>query len=121
MESSLNLNDTGYSLRDRKPKVTANREKIISVSLRKTNSVNYAPMLDSASEESDEPKKNMPNKTRPKPDGPSTAVLNAHAQIQNKRQKNFETKPVPILPDKGGKCGNPQPCGNIHSCGNNPF
>ena len=57
MESSLNSNDTGYSLRDRKPKVTANREKTISVSLRKTNSVNYAPMLDSASEESDEPKK----------------------------------------------------------------
>ena len=98
MENSMNSNDTGYSLCDRKPKVTANREKTISVSLRKTNSVNYAPMLDSASEESDEPKKNTPNKTRPKPDGPSTAVLNAHAQIQNKRQKNFETKPVPILP-----------------------
>ena len=96
MESSLNSNDTGYSLRDRKPKITANREKTISVSLRKTKSMDYAPMLDSTSEESDEPKKNTPNKTRPKPDGPSTAVLNAHAQIQNRRQKNFETKPVPI-------------------------
>ena len=68
------------------------------MSLRKTNSVNYAPMLDSASEDSDEPKKNTSNKIRSKLDGPSTAVLNAHAQIQNKRQKNFETKPVPILP-----------------------
>ena len=55
-------------------------------------------MLDSASEESDEPKKNTPNKTRPKPDGPSTAVLNAHAQIQNKMLKIFETKPIPTLP-----------------------
>ena len=51
----MNSNDPRYSLRDRKPKVTANRGKTISVSLRKTNSVNYAPMLDSASEESDEP------------------------------------------------------------------
>ena len=75
----MNSNDTGYSLHVRKLKVTANREKTISVSLRKTNSVNYAPMLDSASEESDKPKMNPSNKTRPKPDGPSTAVLNAHA------------------------------------------
>ena len=108
MESSMNSNDTGYSLRDKKPKVTANREKTISVSLRKTNSVNYVPMLDSASEESDEPKKNTPNKTRPKPDGPSTAVLNAHAQIQNKRQKNFGTKPVPILPVRNLQTGEPE-------------
>ena len=106
MESSMNSNNTGYSLHDRKPKVTTNREKTISVSLRKTNSVNYAPMLDSASEESDEPKKNTPNKTRPKPDGPSTAVLNA--QIQNKRQKNFETKPVPILPVRNLQTGEPE-------------
>ena len=106
MESSMN--DTGYSLCDRKPKVSANREKTISVSLRKTKSVDYAPMLDSASEESDEPKKNTPNKTRPKPDGPSTAVLNAHAQIQNKRQKNFETKPVPILPVRNLQTGEPE-------------
>ena len=107
MENSLNSNDTGYSLRVRKSKVTANREKNISVSLRKTNSVNYAPMLDSASEESDEPKKNTSNKTRPKPDGPSTAVLNAHAQIQNNRQKNFETKPVPILSVRNLQTGEP--------------
>ena len=98
VENPVNSNDTGYSLRVRKPKVTTNGEKTIGVSLRKTNSVNYAPMLDSASEDSDEPKKNTSNKIRPKLDGPSTAVLNAHAQIQNKRQKNFETKPVPILP-----------------------
>ena len=97
-ENSVNSNNTGYSLRVRKPKVTTNGEKTIGVSLRKTNSMNYAPMLDSASEDSDEPKKNMSNKIRPKLDGPSTAVLNAHTQIQNKRQKNFETKPVPILP-----------------------
>ena len=108
MESSLNSNDTGYSLHDRKPKVTTNREKTISVLLRKTNSVNYALMLDSASEESEEPKKNTPNKTRPKPDGPSTAVLNAHTQIQNKRQKNFETKPVPILPVQNLQTGEPE-------------
>ena len=88
--------------------VTANREKTISVSLRKTNSVNYAPTLDSASEESDEPKKNTSNKTRPKPDGPSTVVLNAHAQIQNKRQKNFETKLVPILPVQNLQTGEPE-------------
>ena len=94
----MNSNNTGYSLCVRKSKVTTNREKIISVSLRKTNSVNYAPMLDSASEDSDEPKKNTSNKIRPKLDGPSTAVLNAHTQIQNKRKKNFETKLVPILP-----------------------
>ena len=94
----MNSNDTGYSLHVRKPKVTTNGEKTIGVSLRKTNSVNYAPMLDSALEDSDEPKKNMSNKIRPKLDGPSTAVLNAHTQIQNKRQKNFETKPVIILP-----------------------
>ena len=36
-------------------KLLQTEEKTISVSLRKTNSVNYAPMLDSASEESDEP------------------------------------------------------------------
>ena len=94
----MNSNDTGYSLCERKPKVTVDRNNTISVSLRRTNSVNYAPMLDSASEESDEPKKNTQNKTRPKPDGPSTAVLNAHAQIQNKKQKTFETKPIPTLP-----------------------
>ena len=87
MENPTNSNDTGYSLHDRKPKVTVDRDNTISVSLRRTNSVNYAPMLDSASEECDEPKKNTPNKTRPKPDSPSTAVLNAHAQIQNKRHK----------------------------------
>ena len=87
MEMPMNSNDTGYSLCERKPKVTVDRNNTISVSLRRTNSVNYAPMLDSASEESDEPKKNTPNKTRPKPDGPSTAVLNAHALIQNKKQK----------------------------------
>ena len=81
MEKPMNSNDTGYSLHERKPKVTVDRNNTISVSLRRTNSVNYAPMLDSASEESDEPKKNTPNKTRPKPDGPSTAVLNVHAQI----------------------------------------
>ena len=62
-------------------------------------------MLDSASEESDEPKKNTPNKTRPKPDGPSAAVLNAHAQIQNKRQKIFETKPIPTLPVRNQQTG----------------
>ena len=67
--------------------------------------MNYAPMLDSASEESDEPKKNTPNKTRPKPDGPSTAVLNVHAQIQNKRQKTFETKPIPTLPVRNQQTG----------------
>ena len=66
VENSVNSNDTGYSLHVRKPKVTTNREKTIGVSLRKTNSVNYAPMLDSASEDSDEPKKNTSNKIRPK-------------------------------------------------------
>ena len=87
MENPTNSNDTGYSLCERKPKITVDRDNTISVSLRRTNSVNYAPMLDSASEESDEHKKNTPNKTRPKRDGPSTAVLNAHTQIQNKKQK----------------------------------
>ena len=108
MENPTNSNDTGYSLRDRKPKVTVDRDNTSSVSLRRTNSVNYAPMLDSASEESDEPKKNTPNKTRPKPDGPSTAVLNAHAQIQNKRHKIFETKPVPTLPVRNQQTGEPE-------------
>ena len=65
-------------------------------------------MLDSASEESDKPKKNTANRTRLKPDGKSTAVLNAHAQIQNKRQKNFETKPVPILPVQNLQTGEPE-------------
>ena len=60
--------------------------------------MNYAPMLDSASDDSDEPKRNTSNKIRPKLDGPSTAVMHAHAQIQNNKQKNFETKPVPVLP-----------------------
>ena len=98
VENSVNSNDTGYSLHDRQPKVTTNRESTIGVSLRKRNSVNYASMLDSASEDSDEPKKNTSNKISPKLDGLFTAVMCAHAQIQNKRQKNFETKPVPILP-----------------------
>ena len=78
------------------------------MSLRKTNSVDYTPMLDSASEESDKPKKNTANKTRLKPDGPSTALLNAHAQIQNQRQKNFQTKPVPILPVQNLQTGEPE-------------
>ena len=105
MEMPTISNNTGYSLRERKPKVTVDRNNTISVSLRRTNSVNYAPMLDSASEESDKPKKNTPNKTRPKPDGPSTAVLNAHAQIQNKKQKTFETKPIPTLPVRNQQTG----------------
>ena len=105
MENPMNSNDTGYSLHDRKPKVTVDRDNTISVSLRRTNSVNYAPTLDSASEE---PKKNTPNKTRPKPDSPSTAVLNAHAQIQNKRHNIFETKPVPTLPVQNQQTGEPE-------------
>ena len=94
-ENSPNIVNSGYSLRDRKPKTT---EKSVGVSLRRTSSVNYAPMLDSGSDEPDEPKRNKVNKVRPKPDGPSAAVRNAHEQIQNKRQKNFETKPVPKFP-----------------------
>ena len=43
-------------------------------------------------------KKTTPIKKRPKLDGPSTAVICAHAHIQNKQQKNFATKPVPVMP-----------------------
>ena len=43
-------------------------------------------------------KKTTPIKIRPKLDGPSTAVICAHAHIQNKQQKNFATKPVPVMP-----------------------
>ena len=98
VENSENSNHTGYSLQDRKPKGTSRENKTISVSLRKTNSVDYAPMLDGASEDSDALKRNTSNKIRPKVDGPSTAMMRAHAQIQNNRQKNFKTKPVPVLP-----------------------
>ena len=95
-ESPPNILESGYSLRHRKPKAQENRS--VSVSLRKTNKVNYAPMLDSGSDELNEPKRNTVNKIRPKLDGPSDAVITAHEQMQNKRHKNFETKPVPILP-----------------------
>ena len=96
MEHPPDTVESGYSLRHRKPKAQENRS--VSVSLRKTNKVNYAPMLDSGSDESNEPKKNTVNKIRPKLDRPSDAVLTAHEQIQNKKHRNFETKPVPILP-----------------------
>ena len=72
-------NNTGCSLHARKPNVTTN-----SLSLRKTNSVNYAPMLDSDADDSDGAKKTTPSKIRPKLDGPSRAVICAHAHIQNK-------------------------------------
>ena len=97
VDNSENLNHTGYSLCDRKPKGTSREDKTISISLSKTNSVDYAPMLDSASDDSDVPKRNTSNKIRPKLDSPSTAMLCAHAQIQNNKEKNFETKPVPVL------------------------
>ena len=87
------LNNTGYSLCARKPKVTAN-----GLCLRKTNTVNYTPMLDSDADDTDDVKKSAPNKIRPKLDGPSTAVIRAHAHIQNKKQKSFKTKPIPVLP-----------------------
>ena len=41
-------------------------------------------MLDSHADDSDGAKKTTPNKIRPKLDGPSTAVIHAHAHIQNK-------------------------------------
>ena len=71
--------NTGYSLCARKPKVTTN-----GLSLRKTNSVNYTPMLDSDADDSDGAKKTTPSKIRPKLNGPSSAVIHAHAHIQNK-------------------------------------
>ena len=79
LDSPESPENTGYSLHVRKPKVTTN-----NLSLRRTNSVNYAPMLDSDADESDGVKKTTPIKIRPKLDGPSTAVIHAHAHIQNK-------------------------------------
>ena len=79
-------NDTGYKLCARKPKITPH-----SLSLCKTNTVNYAPMLDSDADDTDEVKKATPNKTRPKVDGPSSAVIRAHALIQNNRQNTSFT------------------------------
>ena len=79
LDSPESPENTGYSLRVRKPKVTTN-----GLSLRRTNSVNYAPMLDSDADDSDGVKKTTPIKIRPKSDGPSTAVICAHAHIQNK-------------------------------------
>ena len=101
LDSSGSSENTVYSLHVRKPKVTAN-----GLSLRKTNSVNYAPMLDSDADDSDGVKKTTPIKIRPKLDGPSTAGIHAHAHIQKKWQKNFATKPVPVMlvrnPSKAG-------------------
>ena len=79
LDSPESPENTGYSLCVRKPKVTAN-----GLSLRRTNSVNYAPMLDSDADDSDGVKKTTPIKIRPKLDGPSTAVIHVHAHIQNK-------------------------------------
>lgn len=78
IDSSGSSNDTGYSLHARKPKVTAN-----SLSPRKINSVNHAPMPDIDADDSDGIKKTTPNKIRPKLDSPSTAVIHAHIQIKN--------------------------------------
>ena len=55
-------------------------------------------MLDSGADDTDDVKKATPNKIWPKLDSPSTAVIRAHTEIQNKRQKNFETKPIPVMP-----------------------
>ena len=55
-------------------------------------------MLDSGADDSDDAKKATPNKIRPKLDGPSTVVIRAHAQIRDKRQKTFATKPIPVMP-----------------------
>ena len=90
-ERPENSENTGYSLRARKPKVTAN-----GLSLQSTNNVNYAPMLDSDADDSDGVKKTMPIKIRPKSDGPSTAVICAHAHIQNKQQKTLQLSPYQL-------------------------
>ena len=79
LDSPGSSENTGYSLHARKPKVTTN-----GLSLRQTNSVTYALMLDSDADDSDGVKKTTPIKIRPKLDGPSTAVICAHAHIQNK-------------------------------------
>ena len=63
-----------------------------------TNIVNYAPMMASDEEEKDDDNKTKQNRIRPKPDGPSAVVFRDHATIQNKKQKGFETKPIPVLP-----------------------
>ena len=90
-------NATGYSLHIRKPKPIAVAS---GISLRNKNNVNYAPMMDSDADDRDEDKKPTPNKIRPKLDLNlnSAAVLRAHAHMQRNRQKNFETKPIPVLP-----------------------
>ena len=104
-------NSNGYSLRERKPKTVSN-----GFSLRKTNAVNYAPMLDSDADDTDDVKKAAPNKIRPKLDGPSTAVIHAHAQIQNKKQKTFETKPIPVMPIRNhSKDGSNTPAGQVET------
>ena len=47
---------------------------VSGISLRATNSINYAPMMASDEEDRDEDKKPTSNKIRPKSDGPSSAV-----------------------------------------------
>ena len=79
LDSPESSENTGYILRARKPKVTAN-----GLSLRKTNSVDYAPMLDSDADDSDGAKKTTPSKIRPKLDGPSATMIRAHTHIENK-------------------------------------
>ena len=46
-------------------------------------------MLDSDADDTDDVKKTTPSKTRLKVDSPSTAVIHAHAEIQNKKQKKL--------------------------------
>ena len=73
-------------------------------------------MLDSDADDSDGVKKATPNKIRPKLDGPSTTVIRAHAHIQNKRQKNFETKPIPVMPVRNrSKAGSNTLAGNVET------
>ena len=67
-----------YGLRARKQSAPLH-----DFSLRKTNHVNYAPMLDSDANDSDDTTKPITSKPRPKLDGPSPAVIQAHAQIQH--------------------------------------
>ena len=55
-------------------------------------------MLNCETEGSDTDKMTKPTPTRPKPDGPSAVVIRAHEQTLAHRQKNFTTKPIPVLP-----------------------
>ena len=59
-------------------------------------------------------KLSTPNKIRPKLDGPSTAVIHAHAQ--DKRQKNFATKPIPVMPVRNRtNAGSKTSAGNVET------